>query len=327
MSDSSPFEPSQVQTQPTLLGCLRKPVHISGVLVLYAICVVSLMGYGGLYNSWLDLTSHFRPYYAVCLLIGTLYLAGTRRWRQLLPVLGCFALGAWSILPWYLTPAGPVDRTGNLRVLLANVLTSNTHHDRLLELIEREQPDVLVLLETDTNWIASLEPLEASYPFHLAVPRSDNFGIAIYSRLPMSDLRVVTPGQDLPSIIGTLTVGNQAVELIGTHPIPPIRGRRFRMRNEQLADLANLVSGPTILAGDLNLTMWSPHHARFESESGLRNTRRGFGILPSWPTGEIPVKIPLDHCLVSDDILVRDTRLGPSIGSDHLPLIVDLVIR
>jgi endonuclease/exonuclease/phosphatase (EEP) superfamily protein YafD len=34
--------------------------------------------------------------------------------------------------------------------------------------------------------------------------------------------------------------------------------------------------------------------------------------------------LPLDHCLVSEDIRVADVKTGEAIGSDHLTLVVEL---
>jgi endonuclease/exonuclease/phosphatase (EEP) superfamily protein YafD len=37
-------------------------------------------------------------------------------------------------------------------------------------------------------------------------------------------------------------------------------------------------------------------------------------------------RIPLDHCLVSSGLDVLDKRLGPQVGSDHLPVVIELQI-
>jgi endonuclease/exonuclease/phosphatase (EEP) superfamily protein YafD len=81
-----------------------------------------------------------------------------------------------------------------------------------------------------------------------------------------------------------------------------------------------------IIAGDLNLSPWSPYYARLVRETGLADIRKGFGLLPTWPTHLRPMMIPIDHCLVSPDISVSRVRTGEHIGSDHLPLIVDLMV-
>lgn len=90
------------------------------------------------------------------------------------------------------------------------------------------------------------------------------------------------------------------------------------------------------MVGDLNITMWSPYYKRFARQTGLRNARQGFGILPSWPTKEtysqispalsLLLAIPIDHCLISPEIKVLNIRTGPNVGSDHRPVITDLLI-
>ena len=35
---------------------------------------------------------------------------------------------------------------------------------------------------------------------------------------------------------------------------------------------------------------------------------------------------PIDHCLVSSEIQVQNFKLGQAIGSDHLPIIAELLI-
>jgi endonuclease/exonuclease/phosphatase (EEP) superfamily protein YafD len=81
-----------------------------------------------------------------------------------------------------------------------------------------------------------------------------------------------------------------------------------------------------ILVGDFNTSLWSPYYYKFVEKTRLINGRRGFGVQPSWPT-DLPIfYIPIDHCFVSPEFQVLNSRVGENVGSDHLPLITDLVI-
>jgi endonuclease/exonuclease/phosphatase (EEP) superfamily protein YafD len=87
--------------------------------------------------------------------------------------------------------------------------------------------------------------------------------------------------------------------------------------------LARKRTGALVLLGDLNTTSWSPHFRDLINTAGLKDSRAGFGIQPTWPAGTPPLWIPLDHCLVSPEIKVHDRRVGPNVGSDHFPVIVE----
>jgi endonuclease/exonuclease/phosphatase (EEP) superfamily protein YafD len=132
-----------------------------------------------------------------------------------------------------------------------------------------------------------------------------------------------------PAFIGKVRLGSTAVSIVGAHPYPPSREQLSQRRNAQLRRLAELVNAsgePTVLVGDLNTTSWSPAFADFLDSTGLRDSRRGFGVQPSWPTLMPLAYIPIDHCLVSPEIVVKSRKIGRDVGSDHLPVIALLDI-
>jgi endonuclease/exonuclease/phosphatase (EEP) superfamily protein YafD len=63
-----------------------------------------------------------------------------------------------------------------------------------------------------------------------------------------------------------------------------------------------------------------------EAGTGLVNATLESGLRPTWPTRPALARIPIDHFLLSDHLNVASIRTGPDIGSDHLPLILDLAV-
>ena len=83
---------------------------------------------------------------------------------------------------------------------------------------------------------------------------------------------------------------------------------------------------PAVLLGDLNITPWSPYFKDFIQVTGLQESRKGLGLYPTWPTWLPPLRIPIDHSLISIGITVQAFSLGHDIGSDHFPVILDFSI-
>ena len=101
------------------------------------------------------------------------------------------------------------------------------------------------------------------------------------------------------------------------------------LRNDQLDAVAQYVAtvtGPKILMGDLNTSPWSHCFGRLLSRAKLVDSSRGRGVEATWPTNLIWLRIPIDFCLVSEGIAVKDKQVGTDIGSDHFPLIVDVAL-
>jgi len=211
--------------------------------------------------------------------------------------------------------------------MLINVNSTTGDPEKVQDLISTENPDILVLEEITSKWVEALGTLPDEYPHHLVRPRTDNFGIALYSRFPLSHSAIESiGGAGVPSILTTATLPDGPVQLIATHPLPPFGGEYSRLRNDQLEQLPSHVhrDQPTLLIGDLNTTPWSYTFRQLLNETGLLNSMKGFGIQPTWPMPNLLFGIPLDHVLHSSHLQVLDRRIGPPVGSDHSPVIVEL---
>ena len=232
----------------------------------------------------------------------------------------------------YLLPSGSLEASPNdLRLLSFNVLTSNRDFDETLELIESEDPDIILLYEIDPRWSEELQVLTTEYPFYVFEARADNFGIAALSKVPGTVLESVpTEPIDLPSVSVRFENQETPVHIIGTHPLPPVGPNSSNSRNTQLlavADMADQSTGARMIAGDFNVTPSSPWFAATAERAGVEDAAKGFGLQRTWvvfPSYLGGIKI--DHVLVGPQITVVNHRVGPDVGSDHRAVIVDFRI-
>jgi endonuclease/exonuclease/phosphatase (EEP) superfamily protein YafD len=223
----------------------------------------------------------------------------------------------------------PDAHDARVRVLALNVLTENRDHAAVARLIAATGPDVIVLVEVDATWLAALADATAEYPGRIEHPRRDNFGVAVYARWPLVGATIHDLG-GVPAAVVALGPEAAGLTVIAAHVLPPVDGAAAAAEATQLdalAELARARTGPLIVAGDLNATPWSRRFRRVVARSGLRDSRAGFGIQASFPAALGWAGIPIDHALVSAEIAVVDRRVGPDVGSDHRPILVDLAIR
>ncbi|HSD87327.1 MAG TPA: endonuclease/exonuclease/phosphatase family protein [Kofleriaceae bacterium] len=221
---------------------------------------------------------------------------------------------------------GPRDGKA-LRVLLLNVHTESTGFARVRQLIADEKPDLIGLVEVDQHWLEELAPALAGYPGRIEEPRPDNFGIALYARGDVQG-SAMELGSSLPTVVANVTVDQTRLSVIVTHPLPPMNGAAVDQQRAQfdaIADQTRSATPPVLVMGDFNTTPWSRLFQRLLGRSGLCDSRAGFGVQASFPAASALLRIPIDHVLLSCTVGVRDRRIGPDVGSDHLPVIVDLV--
>lgn len=296
---------------------------------LLGVLLCSLAGYLGRFHYVLDLLSHFKVQYLSIATAALVFFGLKRKPAWVALGMSGVLLNLAVILPWYLPSAAQATEPAQtLRVLAANVQVKNQNTAPLLALIRREQPDLVAVIETNRLWLQSLKSIESTFPYSVQSRNAEGFGVALYSKFPLTPDIVATPTQSgFDFVVATVETPGKPIAVMAVHPPPPIRKSLFDERNQQLQLFNRYVQQskrPIVLMGDLNITPWSPLYQQFARTSNLHNSRRGFGILPTWSTKLTPLMIPIDHCIVSPEIQVSATRTGRAIGSDHLPLIIDL---
>ena len=350
VKNSSPPEPSALPARSSAPGhalrsALRAAFWTLTALALPA-ALLTTAAYFSNHYAVLAQLSPFRVQYAALLAAHALFclVLGRRRWSALFVAFALLNAGAvLHATRSFPAPAGPPSDPGRsaapLKILYANVLTSNTDPAPLLALIATEKPDLVALLEINARWKARLlAALAADFPHHSVHPREDNFGLAIFSRAIPGGGRVeFFADVETPSIDLTWFHPDADIRMVLTHPLPPGDERSNFLRNQHLEDLAKwrrFVAGlapsgappqPVLILGDLNATPWCPPVRRLLSETGLRPAAGDAGLLaPTWPVPIPFLRIPLDHALISPELACVSYRVGPDIGSDHFPLLLEV---
>ena len=59
----------------------------------------------------------------------------------------------------------PEGEAHHLKIMVSNVLTPNDDTQKLVDLVDQKQPDILITLETDKKWEKALEQVESDYPY------------------------------------------------------------------------------------------------------------------------------------------------------------------
>ena len=218
-----------------------------------------------------------------------------------------------------------------ISLIVSNVLTPNTQYHLLLQQIRQHQPDLILTLESDAHWEQALSVLEDDYPYRVAVPLDNLYGMHLYSRLALEDIEVkFILSDEIPSIHATVILrSGQPVQLYCLHPKPPspteakdstLRDAELLIVGDQIKDLDE----SCIVMGDLNDVAWSRTTRLFQRISGLLDPRVGRHFVNTFHADYPLLRWSLDHVFHSTDFaLVQMQRLA-HIGSDHFPVYVVL---
>jgi endonuclease/exonuclease/phosphatase (EEP) superfamily protein YafD len=261
----------------------------------------------------------------VALLLACLPLRRNRLTAALLAILIIDLLPVASL---YLPPSTATSGGSTIKVVSANTWGAHNLDQSAFEsLIRAERPDLFILIEMTPAWLKALKRDLPEYSIEFGETLSG--GTAIFSKIPIRemDMRAIAHKRRFGAR-GVISIDGTDVLLIGSHPPAPSEKTRWQVRNAELQRLAEdvrreIAVQPVVIAGDLNTTPWS-YYFQHLCESGLRDSEQGLGPQPSWSKRMPLPLVPIDHVLYTEGVVIRNRRLGPDIGSDHLPVIFEI---
>lgn len=271
----------------------------------------------------------------LCLLPG----GGVGSWIIVLFALGCALYQSWWIFPYTALAKTQVKKTphsthSRIKLINCNVLMTNRKTEKLLNLIQQNQPDIVVLLETNLWWEQQMSPLEANYPHILKCPLENLYGMHVYSRLPLIESKIqYLVAEGIPSMHFRVRLqGGEEIVMHCLHPMPPSPTEDDESTNRDgeliaVGHTAARATYPTIVTGDLNDVAWSRTTRLFMKISGLLDPRRGRGMFNTFHASYPIFRWPLDHVFHSKEFTLVDLKRLKPIGSDHFPIMVELALN
>lgn len=273
------------------------------------------------------------------LAIVLVLLAVIRAWRAVAVfTFPLIALSLW-VLP-VLLPSEAAAPSRTLRIAYANVNAWNPPSPDAAEWFASTGADVVAVIECSDEWVDALRAVRAGaqprWPH--AAARTDGqpiAGVALLSVHPLRDVRAfISPEGRFPVIDAIVDAPGGPLRILVAHPVPPVGLGALAQRNAEIGWLAQRCeesASPTAIVADFNDTPFGRALREFASRSGMRSAASVGGLVTTWPARvagvpwPAPLRIAIDHCFVSRDIGVAALSSGPDIGSDHLPLVVDLM--
>ncbi len=291
-------------------------------------CIAGLISLTAVFSAFhvlFDWLSHFRMQYVVLLFAVTVIAVFRHQRTSVLILSTCLVFHATTVYSSLRAlNQATAAKSNTLKVMTSNVWANNSDYDGYVDYVQTVNPDVIVIQEYTTAWDDALTTQLVQYPHTLRYPEENPFGIAVFSKYPLTDGRAFLVSRNTtPSIDVTVDVNGTALKILGTHPLPPVSLVTHHLRNEHLEALAEFIryeSGPTIVMGDLNITPWSQPFQHLVARAGLLDGRRGHGVLPTWPSWFYPLQIPIDHILVKPSITVTELENSEALKSDHRSL-------
>ncbi|MBS0000321.1 MAG: endonuclease/exonuclease/phosphatase family protein [Cyclobacteriaceae bacterium] len=259
-------------------------------------------------------------------------------------IIAGLTIAAMIIQIAYILPYSPLKKpevpryrgkSGNVfSAMVSNVLMKNRNCRDLIDLVKKNQPDLLLFVEPDHYWDNKLEILDQDYAYRVKYPLDNTYGMILFSKLPLKNIDIkFLYKEKIPSFHMDVVIGGLTFKLICLHPEPPAPNEADSSlpRDRELTMVANKVKKNPhhsyLVMGDLNDVAWSDTSYNFRKISGLKDPRVGRGFYNTYHA-KIPfMRWALDHVFVTEDFKLIKIKRMPAVGSDHFPIHVQFGLK
>jgi endonuclease/exonuclease/phosphatase (EEP) superfamily protein YafD len=221
----------------------------------------------------------------------------------------------------------------SISVMISNVLQDNRQSHKVLELVNKFQPHLLLLLETDKWWEDQMKPIEVDYPYTLKKPQDNLYGMNLYSKFELIDPKIKYLVEDkIPSFESVIRIdSNDLIKIFCLHPRPPFptESDTTKNRDAELLLVGKMVEKeqfPVLIFGDFNDVAWSNTTELFQKISSMLDPRIGRGFYNTFHAEHPLMRWSLDHIFHSSHFKLININRLPKIGSDHFPIFVHLYL-
>ena len=146
------------------------------------------------------------------------------------------------------------------------------------------------------------------------------YGMVVLSRIPMVyKQQVKLDGDKLGYLKLKFMVGNTLLTTFIAHPPSPRSKRHWQNRNTLLAALklsTQNEKGAWLVAGDLNVVPWSSYFEWQQAQTCFGQHRYS-SFMPFKKGHSILTGLPIDHCVMSEQVLLQSLVVTDFKGSDH----------
>lgn len=217
----------------------------------------------------------------------------------------------------------------NLKLMILNVRMDNKNYQGFVDTVKYCNPDIILANEVNDEWVENIKEATDNFEHQVLKPLENTYGMAIYSKLPLSETEITfRVKDDVPSIKTCVQLNDGSkFQFYGIHPQPPDIHNDTYARDAELVITGIEVESdglPAIVAGDLNDVAWSYTTRLFKRLSKMLDPRTGRGFYNTYSVFTPGFRYPLDHLFITKHFTLVDMQRLDACGSDHFPMLIQL---